>query len=175
MELIKARDISPTTNHITVVAGPPGLGKSYFCGSIGEVIPPEEVLLIGTLEREVKSVLYQKYDYDTVLCADDDWNPARKAFRATGYQQLIDTLEELRDDTKYSAVILDSGTEAGELAWHDALSTHGVATASAIKGGSFPAYDKMSTNMEQIVRSIAKLAGRVISQVAHLSRSPRSC
>jgi len=161
MDVIKATDMAPGKSSIHVVAGPPGLGKSWFCGTVGEIIPPEEVLLIATLAREVKSAKYQQYDYDTIVCEDPEWEPQSGIYKSTGYSSLVKTLRELRTDDKYGAVILDSGTEAGELAWHQALEPWKVADPSEMgtSGNRFAPYTALDSYMDEIVRSLSKLAG----------------
>lgn len=160
MIILKAQDMAPRSSCVTAVAGPPGLGKSWFCGSVADVLPPEEVLLIATLSREVKSVKYQQHNLDTVICEDDEWEPHNKLYKSTGYNKLIEIIKELREDDKYSAVILDSGTEAGELAWHNALEPWKVSdTAELGQGNRFAPYTQLDANMDEIVRGLAKLAG----------------
>ncbi len=160
LDIIKATNMAPTRSSIHVVAGPPGLGKSWFCGTVAEVVPPEEVLLIATLGREVKSIQYQRHDFDTILIEDDEWEPSRKSYKATGCTKLISLLTELREDDKYAAIILDSGTEAGEMAWHEALSPFNVSDPSEMaESNRFLPYTKTGDLMDQIIRSMAKLAG----------------
>lgn len=157
---IKANDVAPTRASIHVVAGPPGMGKSWFCGTVAEVVPPEEVLLLATLPREVRSVQYQRHNLDTLIIQDEAWEPENNLYQATGCNKLIKVLKELRTDDKYSAIILDSGTEAGELAWHAALAPFKVGDPSEMgRENRFSPYTKCGELMEQVVRSLSKLAG----------------
>lgn len=160
LDIIKANDMAPIRSSIHAIAGPPGLGKSWLLGTVAEVVPPEEVLLIATLGREVKSAKYQQYNLDTIIIEDDEWEPADGSYKATGYQRLISLFKELREDEKYAAILLDSGTEAAEQAWHEALSPFKVSDPSEMAEGSrFLPYTKTGDLMDQMTRSLAKLAG----------------
>lgn len=162
LEVTKARTLNPTEGSLTLIAGPPGLGKSWFCGTMAEYLDPSEVLLISTLPREVNSVQYQKHDLDTILVTDDQWEPdlGKKGLKAGGYDKMIETLRELRLDKKYKGVILDNGTEAGELAWHSVLGPKGVADPSELSGNTFALYSAMRGKMESLIRSLSILTGK---------------
>ena len=164
IDVIKARDLSPTEGSLTVIAGPPGLGKSTFCGTMGEYLDPSEVLVIATLAREINSYEYQKHNFDSVLITDEEWEPSegKKGLSATGYDKLIGLSRDLRTDTQYKGIILDNGTEAGELAWHAALAPLGVADPSELaRGGNrFTPYTSVREKMEQLIRSLSILTGK---------------
>lgn len=164
LTVTKAREISPTQGSLTVVAGPPGLGKSWVCGTMADYLDPSEVLVIATLAREINSVQYQKHNLDTIVVTDDRWEPAagREGLVATGYDQLIDVLRELRSDTQYKGIILDNGTEAAELAWHAALEPLGVGDPNDLgRGGNrFAPYTSIREKMEQLMRSVSILTGK---------------
>jgi hypothetical protein len=157
LDIIKATDMEPGRSSIHVVAGPPGIGKSWFCGTVGEVIDPSEVLLIATIAREVRSVKYQQYNYDTVICEDDQWEPHNGLYVSSGYSELLKIVKDLRKDKKYGAVILDSGTEAG----HFALEPWKVGDPSEMKseGNRFQPYTQLDSAMDELVRGCSKLAG----------------
>lgn len=159
--MTKAREISPTQGSLTIIAGPPGLGKSWICGTMAEYLSPDEVLVIATLPRETNSVMYQKHNVDTIVVTDDAWDPDNGELSATGYDQLIDVLRSLRQDTKYKGIILDNGTEAGELAWHASMEPLGVGDPNQLKGGNkFAPYTSVREKMEQLMRSLSVLTGK---------------
>lgn len=162
LEVTKARELSPLSGSLTIVAGPPGLGKSWTCGTMAEWLSPEEVLVIATLPREIDSLQYQKHDLDTIIISDEDWRPDAGVLKATGYPKLIDVLRELRQDTKYKGIILDNGTESAELAWHAAMEPLGVGDPNDLGRGSnrFAPYTSLREKMETLLRSLSLLTGK---------------
>lgn len=162
MKVTKANEMSPKAGSVTILAGPPGLGKSWVCGTMGEYLKPEEVLLIATLPREVNSYQYQQHNFDTIVIDDTEWDPAagKAGLKATGYNNLIALLRELRSDTQYKGIILDNGTEAAELAWHASLEPLGVFDPSELKGNKFTPYTSVREKMEQLMRSLSVLTGK---------------
>lgn len=164
MQIIKARKLSPKDGHLGMVAGPPGTGKSWFCGSIAEYCEPEEILVIATMPREAESYMYQKHDVDVCVVYDHRWIPDRGKFEATGYNELLKIFEDLRTDTKYKAIIIDNGTEMGELAWHDAMAPHGVSSPAKIKGNNkWDPYVQITENIQQLLTGMMILTGKIIT------------
>ena len=158
----KANDLGPTVGSLTALVGPPGLGKSYVAGTMAEYLSPSEVLVIATLPREVNSYQYQKHNLDTVVICDDEWDPSegKKGLKSTGYNKLLRLLRDLRDDTQYRGIILDNGTEAGELAWHASLEPLGVFDPSDLKGNKFTPYTSVREKMETLLVALGTLTGK---------------
>jgi hypothetical protein len=162
IEVTKANDMDPKSGSLTILAGPPGLGKSWVCGTMGEYLKPEEVLLIATLPREVNSYQYQQHNFDTVVISDSEWEPAagKAGLNATGYDALLALLRDLRTDKQYKGIIVDNGTEAAELAWHASLEPLGVFDPADLKGNKFTPYTSVREKMEQLMRSLSILTGK---------------
>ena len=120
INVTKAKDISPSSGSLTVIAGPPGTGKSNIAGTLAEYLSPEEVLVIATLPREVNSRQYQKYNLDTIVVTDDGWEPSegKAGLRADGFDTLLTLLRDLRADEKYKGIKarLDAGGETAKRA-----------------------------------------------------------
>ena len=171
MEVIKARDVSPLGAQLVLVLGPPGIGKSTFAASVGEVVDPDEVLLIATLPREAKSWKYQEYNYDTVLIEESlSWDPINKSYGVSGYDHLVKLLDELAKDTKYGAIILDNGTEAGEFAWHASLAPFRIGDTNELgKGGNrFAPYGSVREKMENLIQRLNRLTGKHCARAKHV-------
>lgn len=162
IEVQRARDSSPLAGSLTIVAGPPGLGKSFFAGTMAELYGADRVLVIATLPREINSLQYQRHNLPFVMIADEGWEPEKRSLKATGYDKLMETLRELRADEQYKAIILDNGTEAGELAWHSVLGPLGVSDPNQLGSGSnrFAPYTSLSEKMNALIRSLGTLTGK---------------
>ena len=139
-----------------VIAGPPGTGKSWFLGSMAEV---GKTLLIATLAREAKSVMYQRHDVDLILLQDDEWVPSIGKFGAEAFTKFLDIIEWLKEDETYKNVIVDNGTELAESAWHEAMSIHGVATPAEMedKRSRWLPYDQLDIYLDQAVKGVVAL------------------
>lgn len=155
-DITPARDSSPRVAGSLVVAGPPGTGKSWFLGTMAKLGP---TLLIATLPREVKSYQYQLHNIDHVLLYDKEWLPSANRFDATGFRDFLDLMEALLDDKEYRNIIIDNGTELGEICWHAALKTHSVASPGEMvdKKNRWLPYDQINDYMDQAVKSATAL------------------
>lgn len=114
-----------------IVLSPPGTGKSYFAGSICEVVDPSRVLLLCPKPREKTSALYRKHgltEKAEVFTDLASWNPERGKFGATAWRKLYDRVDALLTDTAYDAVILDPFTDAVSLLEHHILAPHSVSS-----------------------------------------------
>lgn len=174
-DVVEAREVGPTKGSFTIVAGPPGLGKSYFAGTMAEWdgLEPEEILLIATESREAKSDKYQEHNIDTIIVTDPEWDPSNGSYRAEGHDRLRDILRELRDDDQYGAVIIDNGTEMGELAWHDVMANYGVADPSQLGGQEkWDPYVNLQTKFADLFSDLNLLTG---APGAHVERPKLIC
>ncbi len=142
-----------------LVEGPPGTGKSTLCGSMAEVVGAKKTLLIATLAREVESWKYKQLDVPHVLLQDTDWKPDIGHYTADGFPEFLRLMRWLReDDDQYDAVILDSGTELAEMAWHLALSAHSVDSPAKMEGKSrWLPYETLSNNLDQGIKELVTL------------------
>lgn len=139
-----------------VIAGPGGTGKSWFLGTMAE---HGRTLLIATLPREIKSVKYREYAVDHLLIYDQDWMPTLGRFKAHGFVEFLNLMDELYNDDTYENIIIDSGTELAELAWHYAMMAHGVATPAEMQDSRsrWLPYEQLDIYLDQAVKSAMNL------------------
>lgn len=136
MGAIKVSKPSDTNNKTSgVVAGPPGTGKSWLLGTVAEE-EGNDPLLVATLAKEVESTLYKRYDIPYVPIDDPDWSPSQDKLESTGFRKFTDLMVELLDDEKFGFVLIDSGTQLAELAWHYSLLPHNVASPAMLEEGN---------------------------------------
>lgn len=155
-----------------VVEGPYGTGKSTFLGSVAKVVGAERTLLVATHARELNSWLYKELSIPYLLIEDTDWKPSLGSYVATGFGKLLQTIEWLREeDDQYDAVLVDSGTEMSEQAWHLALAPHGVTSPSEMDGQSrWGPYETLDTLMDQGIKGLVSLT-RVAKRPKHIGIS----
>jgi AAA domain len=142
-----------------LVEGPPGTGKSTLCGSLAEYVGADKTLLIATLAREIESWKYKALNVPHVLLQDANWKPDAGQFLAEGFPEFLRLMRWLRDeDDQFEAVILDSGTELAEQAWHLALSPMSVSSPAQIEGRSrWLPYETLTNNLDQAIKELVTL------------------
>jgi hypothetical protein len=136
--------------------GPPKTGKSHMLSTL---CAEGKTLLISTLPRETSSEGYQKYNPDTILLKDSGWRPTQGRFEADAFQQFLNLMDTLATDEEYRVVLLDSGTELGEFAWHAALSPFKVASPADMddRDNRFRPYTKIADLMRQALDGLLAL------------------
>jgi hypothetical protein len=125
-----------------------------------DLSPRDEVLLIATLPREVKSWKYQEYDPDTILIEEaGTWDPLNKSYKPTAFRETASLLDELVQDEKYRAIIIDNGTEVGEFAWHDSLAPLKIGDPNELGtgGNRFAPYTSIRERMENFIMKVNRL------------------
>lgn len=155
-EILPARELSASEAIVLLVLGPPKVGKSHLLSSL---CAEGKSLLISTLAREASSEGYQKHNPDVIRLSDPGWRPSRGKFDATAYTRFLELMETLADDDEYKVVLLDSGTELGEFAWHEALRPFGVASPADMedKDNRFRPYTKIADLMRQALDALLLL------------------
>ena len=145
-----------------VVQGPGGTGKSTALGTMAELY---KTLLIATLSREAASWKYRELNVDTVPLWESGWTgddegripPGLKLEAQAKFMRLMD---ELAADDVYDAVIVDSGTELGEIFWHGAMMPHGVIGPAFMTDNRsrWLPFDTLGTNLDQAIKKLTNLA-----------------
>lgn len=140
-----------------IVQGPPGTGKSTVLGTMAESVGP--LLVLATLAREARSWKYRQHNVDVILLEDLGWRPAERQFNANAFTDFKKVVEWLRNDTKYGAVAVDSGTELGEAAWHEALRPHGVGSPAEMEDNRsrYLPYETISNLLDPAIKSLVSL------------------
>ena len=119
-----------------LLLGAPGTGKSYFAGSICEVVDPARVLLLCPKPREKMSALYRKYgltEKAEIFTDIATWDPDADKYGATAWSSLYKRVNALLSDDKYDAVIVDPFTDAVTLLEHSILSTFKVSSPGELQ------------------------------------------
>ena len=125
-------------NFSWIVAGPPGTGKSTL---LGDAAKGRKALLLATLSREVASWKYRQHNVDVIPLWESGWfatdvdGSLPKGLKVEGFTRVRQVLNDLLDDEEYEVILLDSGTELAELAWHDAMLPYGVIAPGYITDG----------------------------------------
>ena len=143
-EILEATDFNPGEASCGVVAGPPGAGKSTL---LGQMCVEGPTLLLATLQREASSWMYQRHNPDVILLEDSQWKPLPP-----------DDVKDKRGEP-YKVILLDSGTEAGENAWHQALMPFAVMDTAYMEAGDdgFRPYTALDGLMDRLIKALQAL------------------
>lgn len=151
---------------LTIIAlGGPGLGKSTLAGSICEVVPPNETLLIVAKPGEEKSFTYVKHglDQSAELFFDMGWLPGLKRYKAGAYNKLLQRIVDLVDDTKFGAVIVDPGTDVVNMIEHCILEPHGKGSFGDL-ADTMGAYRSLGDMSQEFLMTASLLSSRLVKR-----------
>ena len=138
------------TAHLIGVTGIPGTGKSHFARSaraLGKTLialtDPKEASFYG--------------DEGVTLFVDFEWRPHRSQYNADGLTRLFAWLEaRAADDSQF--VVLDTGSEASDLAMHEVLKMHATNTPSDVAHGA--AWIGHDQQIKSLVTELRRLVAR---------------
>jgi hypothetical protein len=147
--------------------GPPGTGKSELLGSIGEIVPASEVVLICPKPREANSGRYRQFGFEAEIFRDHKWRPEANLWEADGYSRLLNRLYTLYDDTEKSVVILDPLTDAVTLAAHQILKAEQAATPAQLRD-KLGYYSSMKARLKDLVTTLTGLASADLPRPKHV-------
>lgn len=149
--------------------GSPKSGKSTLLGSICELVPPEQVVLICPKPNEVNSHLYVRHglNKEAHVFHDLRWRPAVGMYEADGYRQLMQFLVELYDRDDVRAVLLDPLTDAVQLAAHELLKAEQAATPRDLRD-SISFYGALRYRLRDLVQTLTTLASPALSVPKHV-------
>lgn len=136
--------------HLIGVTGLPGSGKSHFARSAREV----GKTLIALTDPKEQS-FYGKEG--VTLFADLDWRPHLGSYNATALTALLAWLDARgKDDAQY--VVLDTFSEASDLAMHEVLKVHATNDPSDVQYGR--AYTAHDQQIKTLVTELRRLVVR---------------
>ena len=147
----------------TVIAGPSGTGKSWARGTMAEIGP---TLVLATLAREAASYWYVKKNLPIVPLWEQGWytddaetGSLPAGIRVDAFSRYLETVEALKEDIEYDVILLDSGTELAEIAWHTAMLPHGVIAPAYMTDSRsrWLPYETLSTSLDQAVKALVSL------------------
>lgn len=149
--------------------GPPGTGKSTFCGSIAEIYDAKEILLLAPKPREINSWLYREKGITAhaEVFSDPKWRPSLDMYEADGFLKLERRLLELYDDERFEVIILDPYTDVVKLAAHDILKSEKAATPrDYYDSRSF--YGDLKYKLENFTKTLVGLTSPAIACPKHV-------
>lgn len=147
--------------------GPPGTGKSRLLGSIGALVPADEIVLIVPKPREGNSALYREYGIKPNVFKDHNWRPTVDTYEADGFKRLMQFIYALYDDTSASVVLLDPLTDAVDLASHQILKGERAATPRDLRD-PLGYYASMRKLMKELVTGLTGLASPDLPRPKHV-------
>jgi hypothetical protein len=147
------------TAHLIGVTGIPGTGKSHFARS-ARALGKTAVALTDPKEASF-------YGTDGVtLFADLDWRPHINQFNADGLTRLFAWLDaRYKDDSQF--VVLDTASEASDLAMHEVLKVHATNDPGDVGHGR--AYTGHDQQIKALVTELRRIAskGKTVVCVFH--------
>ena len=149
--------------------GAPGTGKSTLLGSIGELLPPEEVLLLAPKPREINSFMYRRHGIHEAaeVFKDHRWRPSLGVYEADAFDRLSRRLLELYEDTKFRAVLLDPFTDVVALAAHELLRAEQAETPKDLRD-SIGFYGALKHRLKNFTQDLVGLASPDLPQPKHV-------
>jgi hypothetical protein len=139
------------------------MGKSTFAGSVCELVPPAETLLIVAKPGEEKSFSYVKHGLKPELFYDMGWIPGLKRFKAGAYNKLLQRMVDLADDTTYGAVIIDPGTDVVNLIEHCILEPYGKGSFGDL-GDTMGAYRSLGDMSQEFLQTASLLSSSLVKR-----------
>lgn len=139
-----------SVGHLIGITGVPGTGKSYFARSAREL---GKTLVALTDPKEASF-----YGIEGVTqFADFDWRPHAGSYQADALLKLFTWLDErTKDDSKF--VVVDTGSEASDLAMHEVLKMHTTGDPSDVSHGK--AYTGHDTQIKALVTELRRIQAR---------------
>ena len=138
------------TAHMIGVVGVPGTGKSHFARSARELgktaialTDPKEASFYGA--------------EGVTMFHDFDWRPHASIYSADAFLKLLAWCDaQAKSDAAY--VILDTGSEASDLAMHEVLKMHGTNDPSDLPyGRAFTGHDQ---KIKELVTELRRIVAR---------------
>jgi hypothetical protein len=154
---------------ITLLAiGPPGTGKSWLLGSIGE-ITDDPVKLLAPKPREVNSYHYRTYgiDKNAEVFRDHAWAPVIDMYEAGAFTRLCKSVLMLYEDTEFGVVICDPLTDVVTLAAHELLMAEKAESPRDLRD-SIGFYGALKYKLKGFTQALTGLASPDVARPKHI-------
>ena len=97
------------------------------------------------------------------LFFDTQWIPGLKRYKAGAYNRLLNWLVDMQDDDKYSAIIIDPGTDVVNLIEHTILEPYGKGSFGELPD-TMGAYRSLGDMSQEFLQTAALLSSKLVKR-----------
>ena len=139
------------------VFGAPKTGKSWFLGSVAEIVPAERIALLCPKPREANSHLYLKHGVQAEIFHDPEFDPEVGSLKATAFNDLTKRINALYADDTIDVVIVDPITDAMTLLENALLAQRKAGSTADLAQDRFAYYGDLKKRAERFIGRLGSL------------------